>query len=88
MSAGFSLDPTGAGAMDLSAQFAQGVTVGLPNEGFYEGFAGNTSVTGLFPPSQVYDLAGNFWRYHAIGPGAPGARYLMDFFVPSDPLNP
>jgi hypothetical protein len=88
MSRGNGLDPTGAGAMDLSAQFAAGPYLGLPNEGMYEGFRGVTSITGAFPLGQNYDLAGNFWRYSAVQSALQGAYYIMDFFLPVDPSNP
>ena len=88
LSSGNSLGPAGTGPMDLSAQFAQGAYTGLPNEGFYEGFAGNTSITGTFPPSAYWDLTGNFWRHSAISAGLSGAYYIMDFFIPANPNNP
>ena len=88
MSSGGALDPLGVHGMDLSATFAQGPYPGLPDEGMYEGFSGVTSVTGSFPPLQIYDLTNNFWRYSAHDLGTPNARYTLDYFIPADPFNP
>jgi hypothetical protein len=77
ISSGISLDPNGPAGMDLSAALAAGPLFGLPDQGFYEGFRGLTSITGVFPASAVWDLTGLIWTYIALGAGAPGAHYVM-----------
>jgi hypothetical protein len=75
ISPGLSLDPTGAGSMDLSVALAAGPYMGMPNEGLYEGFMGMLSITGQF--TAPYDLLGQKILFRAVNPGMAGASYNM-----------
>lgn len=77
VSPGNNLSPAGVNSVDLSALLANGPQVGAVNRGWWEGFRGITSVTGAFPASAVYDLAGAAIQWIGVGAGAPGASYIM-----------
>ena len=61
--------------LDLGALQIAGGHVGGPMQAIWEFFRGTTSTTGL--PGPLWDLTGTTLGFLAVGPGLPGASYVL-----------